>query len=124
VESDVLKLLILFPLMLVGGALGLAVLLPVLAILPLMLAAGAGILAFVLVFAVLGLCLRLVFGLLIGAGALFIGALGFGALFAGGAVLLALGFALAHVLLPVLLIVGLIWLIRRGSRPPAALPAP
>jgi len=116
-----LKLLILFPLMLIGGALGFAIVLPFLALLPLALAAGAGILVLVLVFSLLGLCLRLVAGVLIGAGALFAGALGFGALFVGGAVVLALGFALVHLLFPLLLIAGLIWLIRRASHPAAPL---
>jgi 4-amino-4-deoxy-L-arabinose transferase-like glycosyltransferase len=48
--------------------------------------------------------------------------LGFGLLFAGGAMVLALGFALAHLLVPILLIVGIVWLIRRGSQPRPALP--
>jgi hypothetical protein len=68
--------------------------------------------------------LRLFAGFLVGAVAFFVGALGFGALLSSGAVLLIFGFALAHLLLPVLLILGVIWLIRRASRPVAALPAP
>jgi len=120
-----LKLLILFPLLLVGGALALGAALPLLALLPLALAAGAAVLAFVVVFSIFGLLLRVVAGLLIGVGALFAGALGFGLLFAGGAVFLALGLAVAHLFVPLLLIVGLIWLIRRASRPAApALAAP
>jgi len=115
-----LKLLLLFPIMLVGGAVALGIALPLLAFLPIVLALGA----VVLVFSLFGLFLRLLAGLVMGAGVLFAGAIGFGFLFAGGAVVLALGFALAHLFLPLLLIVGLVWLIRRGSRPAAALPAP
>ena len=119
-----LKLLILFPLMLIGGMFALGAVLPLLALLPLALAVGAVVLAFVIVFSIFGLVLRLFAGLLIGASVLFTGALGFGLLFAGGAIFLAVGAALAHLLVPVLLIVGLIWLIRRASRPTPALPAP
>ena len=119
-----LKLLILFPLLLVGGMFALGAVVPLLALLPLALAAGAAVLAFVVVFSILGLLLRVLAGLLIGAGVLVTGALGFGLLFAGGAVFLAVGAAVAHLLVPVLLIVGLIWLVRRASRPPPALPAP
>ena len=51
--------------------------------------------------------------------------LGLGFTVFGGVALFALGFAVAHLLLPVLLIVGLIWLIKRASQPapPPALPA-
>lgn len=119
-----LKLLVLFPLLLVGGVVALGAALPLLALLPLALAAGAAVLAFTIVFSIFGLLLRVVAGVLIGASVLFAGALGFGLLFAGGAVVLALGAAMMHLLVPVLLIVGLVWLIRRASRTPAALPAP
>ena len=98
--------------------------LPLLALLPVLLAVGAGVVAVGLVFAVLGLCLRLVAGLAIGAGMLFAGAMGFGFLLAGGAAVLAVGFALTHLLVPLLLIAGLIWLIRRSYRTAPALPAP
>jgi hypothetical protein len=119
-----LKLLILLPLMLVGGALALGLVLPMLALLPIALALGAGVLAFMLAFAALGLCVRLIAGILVGAGVLFIGALGFGALFVGGAAVLIVGFALAHLLLPVLLILGVICLIRSALRRVPALPGP
>jgi len=119
-----LKLLILFPLLLAGGALALGLVLPLFALLPLVLAIGAGVVAIGLIFAVFGLVLRVFLAVVVGAGALFAGALGFGFLLAGGAAVLAIGFALAHLLLPLLLIAGLIWLIRRHSHPVPALPAP
>jgi len=119
-----LKLLILFPLLLAGGAVAFGLMLPLFALLPVLLAIGVGVVAIGLVFSVFGLILRVVLGLLFGAGVLFAGALGFGFLLAGGAAVVAVGFALAHLLLPLLLIAGLIWLIRHHSRPPVALPAP
>jgi hypothetical protein len=121
----VFKLLLVFPLMLVAGALVFAGVPLLLALLPVLLAAGAGIFAIMLVFAVLGLFFRLFAGLLIGVGGLLVVGLGLGFAVAGGLALLALGFAVLHLLLPVLLIVGLIWLIKRTSQPapPPALPA-
>lgn len=119
-----LKLLILFPLLLAGGAIALGVVVPLFALLPLLLAVGAGVIAIGIVFAVFGLLLRVFLGLLIGAGALFAGVLGFGFLVAGGAAVLAIGVAMTHLLFPLLLIAGLIWLVRRHPRPTPALPAP
>jgi len=119
-----LKLLILFPLLLAGAALAFGLVLPLFALLPLLFAIGIGVVAIGLVFSVFGLILRLAVGLVIGAGVLFAGALGFGFLLAGGAAVVAVGFAMAHLLLPLLLIAGLVWLIRHHSRPVATLPAP
>ena len=121
------KLLLVFPLMLVAGTLALAGVPLLLALLPIALAVGAGIFAIVLVFAVLGLLFRLFAGLLIGVGGLLVVGLGLGLGFMvfGGVALFAFGFAVAHLLLPILLIVGLVWLIKRASQPapPRALPA-
>ena len=119
------KLLLVFPLMLVAGALVLAGVPLLLALLPVLLAVGAGIFAIILVFAVLGLFFRLFAGLLIGVGGLLVIGFGLGFAVFGGVALFALGFAMMHLLLPVLLIVGLIWLIKRASHPaqPPALPA-
>jgi hypothetical protein len=124
VEAAVFKLLFLFPLMLVAGALVLAGLPVLLALLPILLAVGAGVFAIALVVAVLGLFFRLFAGLLIGVGGLLVVGLGLGFAVAGGVAFLALGFAVAHLLLPVLFIVGLIWLVKRASQPapPPALP--
>jgi hypothetical protein len=119
-----LKLLVLFPLMLVGGALALGLVLPFMALLPIAFALGAVVLALGVVGSIFGLVLRLFAGLVVGAGIVLAAALGFGALFVGGAVVFALGAAMMHLLLPVLVIVGVVWLIRRHSRPAAALPAP
>jgi len=121
----VFKLLLMFPLMLVAGTLVLAGVPLLLAFLPVVLTVGAGVFAIVLVFAVLGLFFRVFAGLLIGVGGLLVAGLGLGFAVAGGLALFALGFAMLHLLLPVLLIVGLIWLIKRASHPapPPALPA-
>jgi len=121
-----LKLLILLPLMLVGGALALGVVLPLVALLPVLFAFGAAVLALVIAFSILGLVFRVFAGLLLGAGGLLVVGLGFGAFVAGGTVLLALGFALAHLFLPLLVVLACIWVIRRSARPaaPLALPAP
>jgi len=121
----VFKLLLLFPLMLVAGTLVLAGVPLLFALLPVVLAVGAGIFAIMLVFAVLGLFFRLFAGLLIGVGGLLVVGLGLGFAVFGGVALFALGFAVAHLLLPILLIIGLVWLIKRASQPapPAALPA-
>lgn len=119
------KLLIGLPLLLVGGAFALAFALPLLALLPVLLAIGAGALVLVLVCGVFGFVLRLFAGVLIGAGGLLIAALGIAFCFALGGIVLSVGFALAHLLVPLLLVLGLVWLIRRASRPsPPALPAP
>jgi len=120
----VLKLLFVFPLLLVSGALVFAGMLPFLAFLPVLLAVGAGIFAVTLALAVLGLVLRVFAAVFVGAGGLLVVALGFGFVFAGGFALLALGFALMHLLLPLLFIAGLIWLIRRASQPARVLPPP
>lgn len=121
-----LKILFIFPLLFVAGAVVFASLIPLLALLPVVLAVGAGLFAIVLTFAVLGLVLRLAAALVIGAGGLLFVALGFGVLFAGGAAFVAMAAALSHLIVPILLIVGLVWLIRRASQPAkvSALPPP
>jgi hypothetical protein len=119
-----LKLLIVFPFLLVGGAVALGLVVPLLALLPVALAIGAGFFALFAVIGILGVLARLFAGLVIGIGGLFAAMLGFGFLFAGGALVLALGFALAHLLLPLLVIALIVWLVRRSSRPTPALPAP
>ena len=116
-----LKLLILLPMLLFGSILlgiGALLLLPLLALLPGLIAVGAGVFAVVLTFAVLWLVLRLIGAILIGAILIgVVGVVGFAMLLAGGAIMLALGAVLAHLLLPLLFVFGLIWLIRRGAKP-------
>jgi len=119
-----LKLLVLFPLMLVGGALALGLVLPFMALLPVAFAFGAAVLALGIVGSIFGLVLRLFAALVAGAAILLAATLGFGALFVGGAVVFALGAAMMHLLLPLLVIFGIVWLIRRHSRPVPVLPAP
>lgn len=113
------KLLFVLPMLLIGSivlGLGGFLLLPLLVIVPGLIAVGAGVFAVVLTVGVLVLILRLLGAIVIGVGGLMVGAVGFALLFAGGAVVLALGVALAHLLLPLLLVCGMIWLIRRNSR--------
>ncbi|MDR3388008.1 MAG: hypothetical protein P4L92_13250 [Rudaea sp.] len=116
------KLLIVLPMLLAGFialCVGGLVLLPLLALVPGLIAVFAGVFAVALVLAVVAMLLRLLAAVVVGVGGLAIGLVGIGFLLAGGAIVLALGVALAHLLLPLLLIFGLIWLIRRSSRAPA-----
>ena len=123
-EADMLKLLFLFPFLILGSMLAMGLALPLLALFPVLLAAGAVIFPFVLAISLIWLFLRLFAGLIVGIGTLLLCALGFGLFFAGGAVILALGVAMTHLLLPLLLVIGLVWLIRRAARPTPVLPAP
>ena len=112
------KLLIVMPLLFAGFialSVGGLVLLPLLALLPGLLALFAGMFGVALALAVIVFVVRLLAAILIGVGGLMVGIFGFVFLFAGGAIVLALGVALTHLLLPLLLVVGLIWLIRRSS---------
>lgn len=103
------KFLLLFPLLAVTCALGAALLLPLLALAPLLLIIALAV-------AIPLLVLRVLIGLVFGLGGLLIGVLGlvFAVACAG---LLMLGVLAAHLFLPLLALVGLIWLIRRASRP-------
>ena len=112
-----LKLLLVFPALIFGSILfGVAALafVPLLAVLPIVLAVGACVLAFSLVIGILRLVGALLFGGLIIAG------VGTAAVVGGGLVAVVLGIALFHLLLPILFIVGLVWLIHRASRPKPA----
>lgn len=118
-----LRLFLLLPLLLLApfliGLFGF-VLLPALVLLPLMFAFGAVAVAFMLAFGILSLTFRLIGVLVFGLGGLAIGLLGgFVLLVAGGAAVVAIGLALAHLLVPLLILFGLIWLIRRASKPTA-----
>ncbi|HET8941060.1 MAG TPA: hypothetical protein VFN13_03635 [Rudaea sp.] len=105
----------------VGFVLAGALLLPLLALLPALFALGAVLFGLMLGLSLLFITLR-VFGLvLLGIGGVMLGVFGFFGLFAAGIVVLAFGVALTHLLLPLLFIGGLIWLIRRASRPAPAL---
>src|SRR5882724_9133225 len=118
-SAAMLKLLLVLPLLLLGSilaGLGGLVLLPLLALLPGLIAIGAGIFTVVLTLGILVLMLRLFGAILIGVGGLAIGVAGFALLLAGGAIALVLGVVLAHLLLPLLLVCGLIWFIRHSAR--------
>ena len=91
-------------------ALGGALLLPLLGL-------GIGVFAIALAIGILVLVLRLLAAIAIGVSGLLFGALLFGGAIAAIAVVFALGAALAHLLVPVLVICALVWLIRRLSRP-------
>ena len=112
-----LKLLLVLQMLLIGAAVlgvGALAFLPMLALLPVLFA----VFAFVFVFGMLAFVVRLVFALFVGVGAIAIGGIGLAAMLAGGAVLLAFGVLFAHLLLPLLVIAGIVWLIHRASRPP------
>lgn len=121
-----LKLLLVMPMLLVGVVLlaaGSLAFLPLLALLPVVLAAGVAVFAFVFALGLLGFLVRLVCALFVGLGALALGGIGLFAMLAGGAVLLAFGVLLTHLLLPILLIAGIVWLVHRAGRgaPPRAI---
>jgi hypothetical protein len=118
-ENIMFKLLIVMPMLFAGFialSVGGLVLLPLLALLPGLLALFAGMFAVALALAMVVFFVRLAAAIFIGVGGLVVGVFGFAFLFAGGAIVLALGVALVHLLLPLLLIFGLIWLIRRSAR--------
>jgi hypothetical protein len=113
-----LRLLIVLPMVFVGMLLlgvGTLVFVPLLALLPVLLAVGAVVFAFGL----LAFLLRLMFALFIGLGAVAIGGITLFAVLAGGAVMLVIGVLFAHLLLPLLVVAGIVWLIHRAGRPPA-----
>ncbi|HZP66956.1 MAG TPA: hypothetical protein VFB32_11665 [Rudaea sp.] len=123
-----LKSLILLPMMLVAGFIACAVagalFLPLLALVPGLIALCAGLFAVVAAIAIFVFVVRLVAAVLIGVGGLMIGLFALLFFFAGGGILLfALGAAIAHLVVPVLLICGLVWLIRHASKTPPRAPA-
>jgi hypothetical protein len=114
-----LKLMFVLPMLVFGAmlcGLGAVLFVPLLALLPVLLVVGA-CMAAVGIFA---LVLRLCAAVFVGLGGLLIAGLGLFFVVGGGIAALALGFALAHLLLPVLIVVGLIWLIQRSARPAPA----
>jgi hypothetical protein len=116
-ENAMFKLLFVLPVLLAGFValcVGGLVLLPLLALLPVLLAVCAGVFAVVLV-------VRIMAAIIMGIGGVMVGVIGFAFMLAAGAVVLALGVALMHLLLPLLFVAGLIWLIRRSAK---AAPAP
>jgi hypothetical protein len=120
-EANMLKLLIVLPMVLVGMMLlgaGALIFVPLLAMLPVLLAAGAAIFALVFVIGLLAFLLRLICALFIGVGAIAIGGIGLFAMLAGGAVMLVFGVLFAHLLIPLLVIAGIVWLIHRAGRTP------
>jgi hypothetical protein len=122
-EAAMLKLLLVFPALIFGSILlgvGALVFLPMLALLPIILAVGACVLALSLTVGILTFVVRLFGVLLVGIGGLMVAGVGAVALFAGGFVALLVGVAVFHLLLPILFIVGLVWLIHRASRPKPA----
>ena len=120
-----LKLLIVLPMMLVGMALlgaGALMFLPLLAMLPVVLAIGMAMFAFVFAIGIVGFLFRVVCALLLGAGALAIGGLGLIFVLAGGAAVVGVSLVFAHLLLPILIIAGVVWLLHRASKPSAGPP--
>jgi hypothetical protein len=108
-EPAMLKFLILLPLLALAGAACTLLLLPLLAVVPVLVALALGI-------AIPLVILRVLASVIFGVGGLFLGIMGVTAAIVAGAVLLAIAAIAAHLLLPVLLIAGLIWLLRRNAR--------
>lgn len=119
-----IKALFLFPVMvfaLVFCLIGGAFLLPALALLPVIAAIGIAGLAFTLVFGIFGVLLRVFAAITIGIGGLVFGAMGLILLLAGGVAILAVGALAIHLLLPILIIAGIVWLIHHFAKPAAPL---
>ncbi|QBB69293.1 hypothetical protein ELE36_02270 [Pseudolysobacter antarcticus] len=114
--TAVVVILLLIVLLPIGGLLMVPLLLASVALLPLLgLLLGVALLVGIL---------RLAGVVLAGAFTLIFSLLGFTLMLAVGAVLFGLAIGLLHVLLPVLLLAGIVWLISRAARPnePRALP--
>jgi hypothetical protein len=120
-----LKLLIVLPMLLLGMALlgaGALVFLPLIAVFPIVLAMGAVMFAFVFAMGIFAFVFRLIGALVVGAGALAVGAIGLAFVLAGGAAVLGITLVFAHLLLPLLVIVGIVRLIQRAGKPSYAPP--
>jgi hypothetical protein len=120
-----LKLLIVLPMLLLGMALlgaGALVFLPLIAVFPIVLAMGAVMFAFVFAMGIVAFVFRLIGALIVGAGALAVGGIGLAFVLAGGAAVLGITLVFAHLLLPLLVIAGIVWLIQRAEKPPSAPP--
>ena len=105
-----LKLPILFPFLIFAGVMACVLIVPLLAVMPLLLVVGLAI-------AVPLIVLRVLFAVFFGLGHLFVGLIGACLALAGLGFFLVVGVIGAHLLLPLLLLAGLIWLIRRAARP-------
>lgn len=119
-----IKALFLFPVMvfaLVFCLIGGAFLLPALALLPVIAAIGIAGLAFTLVFGIFGVLLRVFAAITVGIGGLVFGAMGLILALAGGVAILAVGALAIHLLLPILIIAGIVWLIHHFAKPAAPL---
>jgi len=115
-----LKILFVLPMLVFGAmlfGLGAALFVPLLALLPVLLAVGACVAAAGLAIGLFAIVLRLCAAIFVGLGGLLLAGFCLFFVMGGGFVALALGFTAAHLLLPVLIVVGLIWLIQRASRP-------
>jgi hypothetical protein len=120
-----LKLFIVLPMLVIGMALlgaGALVFLPLLAVFPIVLAFGALMFAFVFALGMFAFLFRLICALVIGVGALAVGGIALAFVVAGGAAVVGISLVFAHLLMPLLLIGGIVWLIHRAGKPPAAPP--
>ncbi len=114
-----LKLLIVFPVVVAIAVLvgvGSLVLIPLAALLPLLLGVGAAIFAGALALGIIVVIFRLLAAIVFGVGGVLVAGAGFIVMSIFGVMALVLGVLFAHLLLPIFLIGGLIWLIARGSR--------
>jgi hypothetical protein len=107
------KLLIVFPVLVVASivlGVGAFAFLPLLVVFPVLLGVGLAIGA---VF----LALRIVAFVVIGVGGLLLAGAGVIALVVAGALAVAIAAVFAHLLVPILLIAGIVWLIHRSAKP-------
>ena len=107
------KLLIVFPVLVIASIVagfGALVFVPLLVVFPVLLAVGLAIGA-------LFLALRIVAFVVIGVGGLVLAGAGVVAMVVGGALAIAVAAVFVHLLLPVLLIAGIVWLIHRSAKP-------
>ena len=118
-----LKLLIVLPMLVIGMALlgaSALVFLPLLALLPIVLAIGAVMFAFVFAHGNLRGCVPPGVRADRRRGSIGDRRHRSALLLAGGAAVFGFGLLFAHLLLPLLVVVGVVWLIRRAAKPPVA----
>jgi len=87
------------------------------ALLPALLAIGAVVLAFSLAFHVIGFVFRLF-------GVLLLAVVAIPLMLAVGGIALALGIAMLHLALPLIVVVGVVWLIAHHHKNPHGMPRP
>ena len=108
-----LKLLLVFPVLVVASIVlgaGALAFLPLLVLVPVMLAVG-------LTIGALFVALRLVLFVVVAIGGVALAGAGLVSIVVGGAFALAVMALIAHLFIPILLIVAIVWLIHRSAKP-------